>query len=204
MGLLIGIEPVDKNFRMRTGKQGAMVSLPSLIDVYYSNPSQLGEFQPVSADAVPDPYRGLLAHRCHMTVTVEAFHGDSVDVTVLRSSHHERAYCREILLKTHQSGIVVQYGIVRLNLDLVADQPRNEILEEQKPLGRVLIEHQVLREIELFDLLLVRCGPVLAELFGVPAGTITYGRTALIYCDSEPAIELLEIVAPDSSCAEDR
>jgi chorismate-pyruvate lyase len=176
-----------------------MVSLPSLIEVYYASPSTLGEFHRVSADDVPDPYRGLLAHRCHMTVTVEAFHGDSVDVTVLRSSYHERAYCREILLKTHCTGDVVQYGIVRLNMDLVAERPRDEILEERKPLGRVLIEHEVLREVELFDLFLVRCGPALAEFFGVEIGTLTYGRTALIYCDSEPAIELLEIVAPVSS-----
>jgi hypothetical protein len=49
----------------------------------------------------------------------------------------------------------------------------------------------------LFDLLRVECGPVLAKLFGVPIGTTTYGRTALLYCDEDPAIELLEIVTPE-------
>jgi hypothetical protein len=33
-------------------------------------------------------------------------------------------------------------------------------------------------------------------LLEVPKGTLTYGRTALIHCNQEPAIELLEIVAP--------
>jgi len=28
-------------------------------------------------------------------------------------------------------------------------------------------------------------------------GQTTYGRTALIYCNGEPAVELLEIVTPD-------
>ena len=74
-----------------------------------------------------------------------------------------------------------------------------EILEEKKPLGRVLIEHQVLREIELFDLVRVTCGSALARLFSVAEGTTTFGRTAMIYCDREPAIELLEIVAPIDS-----
>jgi hypothetical protein len=49
----------------------------------------------------------------------------------------------------------------------------------------------------LFDLYQVSCGPRLAEFFGVQQGDYTFGRTALIYCDREPAIELLEIVAPN-------
>ena len=92
---------------------------------------------------------------------------------------------------------MVQYGIVRLNTKFLSERPRQEILEQKKPLGRVLIEHDVLREIQLFDLLEVRCGPVLAGLFSVPEKTVTYGRTALLHCDNEPAIELLEIVTPE-------
>ncbi len=49
-----------------------------------------------------------------MTVTVERFHRDSVDVQVLRDELRETVYHREILLKTHHAGVVVQYGIVRL------------------------------------------------------------------------------------------
>jgi hypothetical protein len=33
-------------------------------------------------------------------------------------------------------------------------------------------------------------------LLGVPEGTTTFGRTAMIHCNGEPAVELLEIVAP--------
>ena len=55
---------------------------------------------------------------------------------------------------------------------------------------------QILREVELFDLFRIACGPTLSELLEVPQGTLTYGRTALIHCNQEPAIELLEIVAP--------
>jgi hypothetical protein len=84
-----------------------------------------------------------------------------------------------------------------LNTRFLAEKPRTEILEQRLPLGRVLIENNVLRKIELFDLLRVECGPVLAEFFGVPVGSITYGRTALIHCDHEPAIELLEVVRPE-------
>ena len=36
-----------------------------------------------------------------------------------------------------------------------------------------------------------------SNVLGVKPGTITYGRTALIHCDHEPAIELLEVVRPE-------
>ena len=41
------------------------------------------QFEFVSADDVPPPYHGLLVHEHHMTVTVEAHHGDRVNVQVL-------------------------------------------------------------------------------------------------------------------------
>ena len=42
----------------------------------------------------------------------------------------------------------------------------------------------------------VAVGADLAEYFGVPVGTVTYGRTAMIDCNGEPGVELLEIVRP--------
>jgi hypothetical protein len=54
----------------------------------------------------------------------------------------------------------------------------------------------VLREVELLKVWRVHCGSALSRMFQVSPETITYGRTAMIHCDSEPAIELLEIVAP--------
>jgi len=178
---------------------GPCISASELIDIYYQEPSELGHFERVPSESVPAVYRTLLDHSNHMTVTVESYHEDSVDVEVLRSDILDGHYRREILLRVHGSKQVVQYGIVRLCTRFLADKPRNEILGQRKPLGRVLIEHNVLREIELFDLLRVRCGPQLAKYFGVDEGTYTYGRTALIHCDQEPAIELLEVVRPEST-----
>ncbi len=181
---------------MEPGKR-LCVSIQEMVSIFYSDPTQLGEFQRVDREYVPEVYRSLLDHANHMTVTVEEHHHDRVDVEVLRSDFVGDHYRREILLHTHKDQKVVQYGIVRLNTKFLSEGPRQEILEQKKPLGRVLIEHDVLREIQLFDLLEVRCGPVLASLFCVPEKTVTYGRTALLHCDNVPAIELLEIVMPE-------
>jgi chorismate-pyruvate lyase len=176
---------------------GRCVSASELISIYYPNQDRLGIFVQVDRLVVPGLYRSLLDHTNHMTVTVESHHRDRVNVEVLQSDIQGEHYRREILLRTLQSNRVVQYGIVRLNLKFLSEKPRDEILAQKKPLGRVLIEHNVLRQIELFDLLRVKCGPVLANHFDVPLGTETFGRTALLHCDDEPAIELLEVVAPE-------
>jgi chorismate-pyruvate lyase len=176
---------------------GVCVSADELVSIFYDQPEALGAFVQVDRRVVPSIYRALLDHTNHMTVTVESHHGQLVDVQVLQSNFDGDHYRREILLRTQGPKTVVQYGIVRLNTKFLSEKPRNEILAQRKPLGRVLIEHNVLREIELFDLLRVECGPRLAEWFEVPQGTVTYGRTALLYCDDEPAIELLEIVRPE-------
>lgn len=170
------------------------VSISEMVYIFYEDALELGQFKQIDHAFVPDVYQKLLNHTKHMTVTVEDHHQDQVGVQVLRSEMVGNHYCREILLHTLHDRKVVQYGIVRLNTRFLAQEPLQEILQQQKPLGRVLIEHDVLREIELFDLLEVQCGPVLAQLFHVPERTLTYGRTALLHCDREPAIELLEIV----------
>ncbi len=183
-------------FAWKTLDRDSEKFLDGLIDQFYRDSTQLGRFTLVELTDAPQPYAMLLAHNRHMTVTVEAFHRDAVDVKVLRSQTHGDSYSREILLQAQQSGQVVQYGIVRIHLHRIAEGPKREILEEKKPLGRVLIEHQVLREVELFKLWRIQCGPVLARLFSVSPDTLTFGRTTIIHCDGEPAIELLEIVRP--------
>lgn len=132
-----------------------------------------------------------------MTVTVERHHGQLVDVQVLRDQVSGDSYQREILLRTQSNRRVVQYGIVRLRLSMLSEQVKDQILAGDIPLGRVLIQHDVMRQVQLGVLWRVQCGPVLANYFDCPNGTISYGRTALIYLDCEPAIELLEIVAPE-------
>jgi chorismate-pyruvate lyase len=131
-----------------------------------------------------------------MTVTVEAFYGQKVEVHVHR--FHQRAdwYAREITLVTSKSRRIVQYGIVRLNIRSLEPHVWKQIEEQSQPLGRVLIDNQVLREVQLFGLWRVNAGPSLAGLMHLRVGELLYGRTALIYCDGAPAIELLEIVSP--------
>ena len=174
-----------------------MPELSQLIALFYDQPEKLGQFKEVSAEKTPPPFRQLLAHNEHMTVTVEKFHGCNVDVKVLATSNAGNFYSRKILLTRQRDGKVIQYGIVRLNCDYLDDEPANEIKSERIPLGRVLIQHNVLREVQLTSLWRVQPAEELRQLLGLQPGETVYGRTALIYCNGEPAVELLEIVTRD-------
>lgn len=173
-----------------------MPELSLLVALFYENPAELGQFEQVTAAEMPKPYARLLAHHAHMTVTMEEFHGSPVDVRVLATRHDGSLYSRKILLSRQSDGRVVQFGIPRVNLDLLSDEVRAEIESQRTPLGRVLINHNVLREVELVALWRVTLGGDLARLFGCPVGEVVYGRTALIHLNGEPAVELLEIAAP--------
>src|SRR5262249_45759424 len=102
----------------------------------------------VPADAVPEPYRGLLVHNHHMTVTVEAFYGDLVDVRVIDRRQTDHDYARTILLALHRTSQIVQFGIMRIWFQYCSDEVRKEIVAEATPLGRILIQHGILRRIE--------------------------------------------------------
>jgi chorismate-pyruvate lyase len=150
----------------------------------------------IAGEDMPEPYRGLLVHEHHMTVTVEAYHGGPVDVCILMRRRDGDFYARKILLVHRDSGKVVQSGIVRIDLSKCSEPVREAILAGQTPLGRILIEHDVLRRIEPTAYLRIIPGPNPMTWFGMSRPDPLYGRLAIIHCDGQPAVELLEVVAP--------
>ncbi|MFO0919228.1 MAG: hypothetical protein U0872_13060 [Planctomycetaceae bacterium] len=150
----------------------------------------------IPSSLTPEPYKTMLVHEHHMTVAMETYHRSPVDVRVLAERHDGDVYARKILLLKHDTDTVVQFGIVRFHLSYVTEAVRKEIVAGQIPLGRILINHNVLRHIDLGAILEIAAGPGLARLLQMPAGQITYGRLATIFCNRQPAVDLLEISAP--------
>jgi chorismate-pyruvate lyase len=162
----------------------------------FPGPDDRLDYEVVSGAEVPEPYHGLLVHHHHMTVTVEAYHGGPVDVRILARRRDGSRYARKILLVHRATGRVVQFGIARLDLDQTSPAVRAAIVAGKTPLGRILIEHNVMRRIEPTTYLRIRPGPAQLAWFGLPRADVYYGRLAVLYCDGKPAIEVLEVVAP--------
>ncbi len=173
--------------------------LQVLIDLFYPTTAQLGTFSEVEAHELPDAERRLLAHDEHMTESMELFHHSPVNVHVLQTAKTLTHYARKILLTRSSDDRVVQFGLVRLNRVFLGDQVLQEIESESVPLGRILIRNNVLRTVRLLSLWRIVPGEDLCRLFSIDHSTYCYGRTAFIYCNGIPAVELLEIVTPSES-----
>lgn len=150
----------------------------------------------VAKEATPEPYHRMLVHEHHMTISMESYHDCTVDVEVMASRFEDGLYLRKIRL--HKSGTrdAIQFGYVRFNLDFVTEKVRAEILSEKIPLGRVLIQHNVFRHVDLGAILRFTAGFGMAEYLQMDVGQTTYGRLATIFCNGSPAIDLLEVSSP--------
>lgn len=169
-------------------------SASRLATLFYSDLAELGEFEPTTVDALPPDGRRLLAHTDHMTVALEAFHKALVSVDALAEWRDETSYARASLLSRQTDGAIVQFGIMRIWLADLPAAAQQEITSKRVPLGRVLIEHNVLREVELITLWRIAPGPVLRRHLRLSGNTPIYGRTAQILVDERPTVQLLEIV----------
>jgi chorismate-pyruvate lyase len=145
---------------------------------------------------VPEAARRLLDHRSHMTVAMERLHGPVRLEVVDCGEDSAGRYAREILL-VRADGRVVQHGIVRIDLRRLVAETAAAIRAAAIPLGRILIEAGLLRDVHDVSLLQIDPGPHLRRLFGTDAAP-AYGRVATIDLDGVPTVELLEIVAPGS------
>jgi len=143
---------------------------------------------------IPEPCRGLLVHREHMTVTLEAHFGEHVELRVLREQQEGDAYRRMILLTVPGRTGPIEFGLVRMNLAEIPKAARDEILKHRAPLGDVLVRHDVMRRVEpKWYFHFPASSGVVSFLENGPT-VAAYGRIAVIHCNGRQAIELLEVV----------
>ena len=158
---------------------------------------QIPDFEVVPGEQVPQPYRDLLVHDQHMTVTLERFHHRPVELHVLARHVVGGEYARMILLALEGTGEIVEFGIFRMDLTCCSEEVQDEIVAGKTPLGRILIEHDVLRRIDPTAFLKIRPNAALKQWFGMSQDQPVYGRLASIFCNNVLAIELLEVVQPE-------
>ena len=179
-----------------SGFESVRPDLSALWTPFFSTAEELGQLDEVAGNEVPETYRAILAPHHHMTVAMERYHGSPVSVRVLNRVTDGVHYSRLISLTRQSDDAVVLTGIMRVNLDFLSDEASDAIRGESIPLGRILSTHNVLREVERVSLYRIEPGEIFCGQLGMSPGQTTFGRTALIHVNGEPAVELLEIVSP--------
>jgi hypothetical protein len=158
--------------------------------------AELPKSEVVPPASIPSPYRELLVHNGHMTETLERYYEVPVDVHPYAVHRSGRMYGRKLDLTVGPEGRVVMTGAMLFNLNAVDEAVQAEILAAQVPLGRILIQHGVLREVAAETFLKILPDDPFVARFRLQAPAPAYGRLATIFCEDKPAVDLLEIVRP--------
>ena len=159
--------------------------------------SRLPQCEQIAAEEVAAPFADLLVHDRHMTVTLEEYHSSALTVKPYESHRTGEIYGRKLDLVAQRSGKIVLTGAMLFNFSVCDDEVRNLILDGEVPLGRILIEHGILRRIATETFLRIEASDPLVERFALSQPSPAYGRLATIFYHHRPAVDLLEIVNPE-------
>ena len=94
--------------------------LKALIGLFPDDRPLIERAEHIPSAMTPEPYKTMLVHNQHMTVTMESYHKSPVEVRVLDRRLEEDSYCRKIILLKQGTDDVVQFGIVRFDLKAVS------------------------------------------------------------------------------------
>lgn len=171
-------------------------SKPLRLLLAFFGESTLPRCQMVAAEDVPPPFDGLLVHDAHMTVTLEAYHQSPVTVHPYQVHQQGELYGRKLDLKD-RAGRVVMTGLMIFNFRFCTERVRDLIIAEKTPLGRILIENNILRRVSTEAFLRIDANDPLTLRFHSDSNRPAFGRLATIFCNEVPAVDLLEVVHPD-------
>lgn len=146
---------------------------------------------------LPEPYRGLLVHENDMTSTLELYFRERPKLEVLAKKRSGTSLFRQVLLRGRQTNRVVEYGAIRIELDVLNAAARWAVLEGRRPLGGILGDHRVpfiSRPESYFGLV---PGRRLLDLFGVDEAPNLFGRKNFLTTPAGDLLaEVVEILPP--------
>lgn len=175
-------------------KAAGLAALRELCVCFLADPRETERCAPLRAEDLPEPFGRLLNHRDHMTTTLGDFYGVPVELRVLAERHDGDFYARKILLHLPGGASVVEFGIVRINMPHMPPPVRDEIFSRRKPLGDILIEHDLLREVEPLWFWRLPADGEIADSFASDRSLTPYARVGRIRVNGSAAIELVEAV----------
>jgi hypothetical protein len=146
---------------------------------------------------VPAPYQSLLVHQRDMTSTLEKFHKHKIHVHVRARHTHENEYFREVVLELNRLNQSVEFGAIKINLDLFPLEARQEILREQRPLGWILTHFGIAIASRPRAYLRVASDDYINKALNLQGICFLYGRrNSLMDNWDRPLAEIVEILPP--------
>jgi chorismate-pyruvate lyase len=166
------------------------------LDEFYARSGlPLPPLQQIEGEEMPEPYKTLLVHQNDMTPTLENYHGRSVHLRVLSRDQRGETYSREVVLQLEASEQPVEFGAIKIHLDLFAPAAREQILREQWPLGHILKDHAIPHASQPRAYLRIASDPLINSVLGLTGANVLYGRrNTLSDSAGRPLAEIVEIL----------
>lgn len=151
----------------------------------------------VPANEVPEPYKSLLAHNTDMTSKLEAFHGGKIHIQPLARHASDNEYFREVVLVLDHSSKPVEFGAIKIILDLFPNEAQEQILKERHPLGQILNEFKIAFSSRPRAFLRVAADAFIQNALNLQGEAFLYGRrNTLVDAWDRPLAEIVEILPP--------
>ena len=109
------------------------------LDLFYARAARpLPSVCIIPGTDVPQPYGRLLVGNHDMTPTLEAFHGDRIEIRVIERILEDDVYGRTVVLMLEGSVQPAEFGASLIHLSSFPSEARERILEGHIPLGTIL------------------------------------------------------------------
>ncbi len=151
----------------------------------------------IEPDQVPEPYRSLLVHDSDMTTRLEAFHKSKIHIRALARNQRGRAYFREVVLELDGSRRPVEFGATKVNLDLFPAAAHEEIRREERPLGGILHDFNIIFSSRPGAFFRVTADAFIGGALGLTGAPLLFARRNTLLDDRQRAMaEIVEILPP--------
>lgn len=148
-------------------------------------------------DEVPQLYKKLLVHSLDMTPTLENFYHQPIGLTVLSRERHQDAYFREVILHIDQGRQAVEYGAIRICLNLLPLPARQRVLREQCPFGNILHSESIPHLSWPQAFFRVEADYHMSSVLRLSKPCALYGRRNVLVDGSRRLLaEVIEVLAP--------
>lgn len=179
------------------GPRAMFSDLYPLNEFYAARNTPLPVIAEIPAADVPEPYKSLLVHKTDMTSKLEAFHKRKIHIQPIARHTTDNEYFREVTLVLDQTLRPVEFGAIKIILDLFPNEAQREILKEERPLGKILTEHKIAFASKPRAFLQIAADTFIQSALVLDAEVTLYGRrNTLVDAWDRPLAEIVEILPP--------
>jgi chorismate-pyruvate lyase len=178
-----------------TVERAVMPMAYPLDDFYAQAGRPLPQIVAINGAEMPEPYRTLLVHDADMTPTLEQFHGTPIHLRVLKAQERDGAYYREVVLLLDGSDAAVEFGAIKIHLNLFPPAAQRAIRTGELPLGHVLADFRIKHTSRPKAFLKIQADDFINEALGLPSPQTLYGRRNTLFDLQQRSLaEIVEIL----------